>query len=247
MYSQFADFYDALTDDVGYEARSKYLCSLFEKFDRTPTLLLDLACGTGGFSREFAKKNISVIGVDISEEMLAVASDKNFEDGLDILYLCQDAAKLDLYGTVDGAVCCLDSINHITDFDTLCEVFKKVALFLENGRLFIFDVNTLFKHEQILGDNTFVIENDDIYCVWQNEYDASTRTTEILLDFFSREGDLYSRSFESICERAYTDGEIKAALEKTGLSIVGVFGDMSTNAPASDEQRIIYVTRKEAL
>lgn len=247
MYSSFAEFYDELTDDVGYEERAKYLCSLFEKFDRAPTLLLDLACGTGGFSREFAREGISVIGVDISEEMLAVASDKNFEEKLDILYLCQDAAELDLYGTVDGAVCCLDSINHITDYDTLCAVFKKVSLFLEDERLFIFDVNTLFKHEQVLADNTFVIENDDIYCVWQNEYDKNTRTTEIMLDLFRREGDTYTRSFENIFERAYTEEEIKSALKNANLSIVGIFGDMGISAPESDEQRIIFVTRKEAL
>lgn len=247
MYSNFAEFYDELTDDVGYEERAKYLCSLFEKFDRAPTLLLDLACGTGGFSREFAQKGISVIGVDISEEMLAVATEKNFEEKLDILYLCQDAAELDLYGTVDGAVCCLDSINHITDYDTLCAAFKKVSLFLEDERLFIFDVNTIFKHEQILADNTFVIENDDIYCVWQNEYDSTTRTTEIMLDLFRREGDMYTRSFENIFERAYTEDEIKTALESANLSIIGIFGDMSVSAPESDEQRIIFVTRKEAL
>lgn len=247
MYSNFAEFYDELTDDVGYEERAKYLCSLFEKFDRAPTLLLDLACGTGGFSREFAQKGISVIGVDISEEMLAVAVEKNFDEKLDILYLCQDAAELDLYGTVDGAVCCLDSINHITDYDTLCTVFKKVSLFLEDERLFIFDVNTIFKHEQILADNTFVIENDDIYCVWQNEYDKDTRTTEIMLDLFRRDGDMYTRSFENIFERAYTEEEIKSALKNANLSIVGIFGDMSVSAPESDEQRIIFVTRKEAL
>ncbi len=247
MYSQFANFYDELTDDVGYEARCNYLCSLFEKFDRTPRLLLDLACGTGGFSREFAKKGISVIGVDISEDMLAVAGEKNFDDGLDILYLCQDAAQLDLYGTVDGAVCCLDSVNHFTDYAVLCEVFKKVSLFLESGRLFIFDINSLFKHEHILADNTFVIENDDIYCVWQNEYDAGKRTTEITLDLFRYENGMYSRSFEEICERAYTDTEINAALSNAGLSVVGVFGDMSTDVPSEDEQRIIYVTRKDSL
>lgn len=247
MYSQFAEFYDALTNDVGYEERTKYLCSLFEKFDRAPTLLLDLACGTGGFSREFAKKGISVIGVDISEEMLAVASEKNFTARLDILYLCQDAAELDLYGTVDGAVCCLDSINHITDADTLREVFKKVSLFLEDGRLFIFDVNTIFKHRHILGDNTFIIEDDDVYCVWQNEFDGDTNTVDITLDLFRKQGDLYSRSVEDISERAYSIEELEDMLKSASLSVVGIFGDMTTESPAEDEQRIIFVTRKETL
>lgn len=247
MYSQFAEFYDELTDDVGYEARSKYLCSLFEKFDRTPTLLLDLACGTGGFSREFAKKNISVIGVDISEEMLAVAVEKNFEDGLDILYLCQDAAELDLYGTVDGAICSMDSLNHITDIKDLKKAVSRVSLFLEEGCLFIFDVNTIYKHEKVLADNTFVIDEDGIYCVWQNEFKAEKLTTHIYLDFFTEQEDgSYLRFGEEFPERAYTHEELEDVLKESGLEILEVFGDMTEESPENDCEREIYVVKKRS-
>jgi ubiquinone/menaquinone biosynthesis C-methylase UbiE len=87
---------------------------------------------------------------------LSVAREKSAEQGNDVLYLCQDAAKLDLYGTVDGAICCLDSLNHITDYDKFCEAVSRVSLFLEKDRLFIFDVNTVYKHKEVLGNNTFV-------------------------------------------------------------------------------------------
>ena len=72
-YSQFASVYDRLMSDVDYKARTAYLLKLFKKHGKTPTLLLDLACGTGGFSNEMARRGIEVIGVDMSEEMLAVA------------------------------------------------------------------------------------------------------------------------------------------------------------------------------
>lgn len=245
MYANFSQMYDALMGDVDYEARTEYLCGLFERFDRGPTLLLDLACGTGGFSNAFAEKGVSVIGVDISPEMLDIARKNSLERGNDILFLCQDAAELDLYGTVDGAVCCMDSLNHITDYDTLCRAIDRVSLFLEKDRLFIFDVNTLYKHREILGDNVFVIDEEDVYCVWSNEYDEQTRITDITLDFFvPDENGLYERTSEYISERAYTHEELEAAIKAAGLELLAVYGEQTHNAPKACSQRNIYITKK---
>ncbi len=243
MYNEFAYSYDSLMSDVDYEKRTDYICSLFESFDRMPTLMLDLACGTGEFSNRFAEKGVSVIGVDISYDMLSVAREKSAEQGNDILYLCQDACALDLYGTVDGAICCLDSLNHITDYDKFCRAIERVALFLEKDRLFVFDLNTPYKHREILGNNTFVVDTDDVYCVWQNEYDGKN-TVAINLDFFTADGDAYYRTSENFCERAYTEKEIKDALQKAGLQIEAVYEEMSQNEPNDTTQRVVYVTRK---
>lgn len=244
MYNEFAYSYDALMTDVDYEKRTDYICSLFKAFDRMPTLMLDLACGTGEFANRFASKGISVIGVDVSFDMLSIAREKSTEQGNDILYLCQDAAELDLYGTVDGAVCCLDSLNHITDYDAFCKAIARVSLFLEKDRLFIFDLNTPYKHREVLGNNTFVIDTDDVYCVWQNEYNDTNNTVEINLDFFTSDGASYLRTSESICERAYTDSEIEEALAKAGLKIEAAYEDLTENAPTDTTERIIYITRK---
>ena len=243
-YDDFAAFYDRLMSDVDYEGRTAYLLSLFEKFDKKPSLLLDAACGTGGFSNMFAKAGIEVIAVDSSPEMLLRARDKAQDANVNVLYLCQSVQELDLYGTVDSAVCCMDSLNHITDYEVLCAAIKRIALFLEMNRLFIFDVNTVYKHKKVLSDHTFVIELDDIYCVWQNSYNEEERITAIDLDFFAREEEKYTRSAESFFERAYTPGEIKKALNGAGFEIVAVYGDMSDEGPHNDTERVIYVTRK---
>lgn len=243
MYSEFAYSYDILMQNVDYEKRADYIYSLFEKFDRAPTLMLDLACGTGEFSNRFANKGVSVIGVDISYDMLSVAREKSAEQQNDILYLCQDAAELDLYGTVDGAICCLDSLNHITDYEDFCSAIARVSLFLEKDRLFIFDLNTEYKHNCVLGNNTFVIDTNDVYCVWQNEYQGNN-TVEINLDFFTREDNVYLRTGESFCERAYTSAEIENALNKAGLKTEAIYEEMSQNKPCDTTQRVVYVTRK---
>lgn len=244
MYSEFAWVYDTLMQDADYAARSRYLLSLFERFDRKPTLLLDLACGTGGFSNEMSAQGISVIGVDISPEMLSVARESSAEQGQDVLYLCQDASELDLYGTVDGAICCLDSLNHITDYEKFKAAISRVSLFLEQGRLFIFDMNTAYKHECVLGNSTIVKETDEVFCVWQNEYNRENRTTEISLDFFQEEDGAYYRSSEQFCERAYTEDEIAAAIESAGLEVVAVFEEMTDTAPTDTTERAVYITRK---
>lgn len=243
MYTEFASYYDSLTENVDYEGRTDYICSLFEKFDKKPELLLDLACGTGGFSNCMAKRGVSVIGVDVSYEMLCEAKEKSAEYGNDILYLCQDAEKLDLYGTVDGAICCLDSINHITDYRKLCNVFSRISLFLEKDRLFIFDVNTPYKHKNILADNAFVLETDDIYCVWQNEY-TGDNTVSINLDFFKNVDGVYHRTSEQFCERAYTCDELEKALKNAGLKIEAVYDELKYENPNEKSERVVYITRK---
>ena len=121
---------------------------------------------------------------------------------------------------------------------------KKISLFLEPDRLFIFDVNTIYKQEKVLGDNTFVLDQDDIYCVWQNEFDPKNNMTNISLDFFAKEDDIYTRSSENFSEKAYTNEELTELLEKSGFKIEAVFGDMTQNSPSDTEERLFYICRK---
>ena len=191
-----------------------------------------------------ALKGIEVIGVDISEEMLSVARENSADLGTDVLYLCQDATELDLFGTIDGAICCIDSLNHITNIKKLEKAIKNVSLFLEKDALFIFDVNTPFKHEHILGNNTFVIEQENVYCVWQNEYDAKEYNTNITLDFFIEEVGVYERYTEEFSEKAYTIEQLSEIAEKNYFDIVGIFDDMTENPLGDNSERAIFVLRK---
>lgn len=244
-YNDFSEVYDSLMSDVDYTKRCEYLTKLFKKFSKMPTLMLDLACGTGGFSNAFVKKGVEVIGVDISEDMLSKARENSYNEGLDVLYLCQSAEELDLFGTVDGAICCMDSLNHITGIDSLTKAIKNVSLFLEKDCLFIFDLNTEYKHRHVLGNNTFVIEQEDVYCVWQNSFDEENLTTDISLDFFTEgEDGLYERSCEDFSERAYRETEIDSILKDAGLEKVAVFDDLTELPKTETSERIIYVTKK---
>ena len=244
-YDLFSRCYDQFTEDVDYAFRVKRLLELFEKYDKKPTLLLDLACGTGNFSFPLAKAGIDVIGVDCSEGMLAAAITKLPEGATNPLFLNQYAEELELYGTVDGAISMLDSLNHITDYENFKKAIQRVSLFLEKDRLFIFDLNTPYKHKAVLGDNTFVREDETAFCVWQNEYAGDNRV-DIYLDFFvENENGSYERLMENFSEVAYTYEQIIKALDDANLELVAALDDMTDLKPSKTTERITYIVRKK--
>jgi hypothetical protein len=149
-----------------------------------------------------------------------------------------------MFGTIDITICALDSINHLPDLNAVREVFGRVAFFSEVGGLFIFDVNTLYKHRNILADNTFTYETENVYCIWENSLVPETDEVKMHLEFFEREENgLYSRSSDSFSEKAYSEEQLEALLSETGFELVAKFGDDSFNSPAPDAQRIVYVAR----
>ena len=247
-YRGLAASYDGLQSEVDYAALAKSCVELFSFADIGVKTVLDLACGTGTLLCELAGRGYETIGTDGSPDMLSVAAQKcaDLPDGcVRPLLLGQTMEELDLYGTVDGAVCLMDSLNHITDYEDFCKAISKVSLFLEKDRLFIFDVNTEYKAENILGDNSFVSEDDNIFLAWQNEYDKSKGINSIYLDFFIPQKDgKYERKSENIIERTYSDTDIRKALKIAGLDVIAVFDDMKKTPPTNKSQRVFYITKK---
>ena len=243
-YSCFARYYDRLTGNVDYHSRAEYFARLLRRYCPAPGLVLDLACGTGSLTLELAAMGYEMIGVDASAEMLSEAMRKTDERGKPVLYLCQDMAQLDLYGTVGAVICALDSINHITDLQTLKKVFQRVSLFTEPGGVFLFDVNTPYKHREVLADNAYIYEFDSLYCGWQNSYDPADGSVHIRLDFFERGSRGWQREQEEFSERAYTAAELDKLLSETGFEILSVYGDDTLEPPCETAQRWVYAARR---
>lgn len=242
-YGIFAEFYDELTQNVDYNRRAAYLAVLLAKFGHNAGLTLDLACGTGSLTIELAKLGIDVYGIDGSEEMLAAAQEKAFEQNIDTMFLCQKMQEIDLYGTTDTCICSLDSINHLTDISDVQKTFERVSLFMNKGGYFVFDVNTVYKHKEILANNTFVYDTDNVYCVWQNSL-KENNVVDMDLTFFVPDGENYTRYDESFSERAYTTEELTELLNNAGFEIQAIYGDMGFNKPRDNEQRIVIAAKK---
>ncbi len=246
-YRDFASYYDILTSNIPYRKRGEYFNVLINKFGKQDGILVDLACGTGSLSEVMASFGYDVIGVDSSFEMLAEATNKKYESGHDIMYICQDMCELDLYGSMDICICALDSINHVVDSYDVQEIFDRVSLFLDPDGIFIFDVNTPYKHQQILANNTFIYEYDNVYCVWQNAFDdtmPNENIVDISLNIFGKNANnTYNRYVEEFSERAYTHDEILGFINKTDLCLVDYYAEDSFEKPNETTQRIVYVVK----
>lgn len=247
-YRKFAEYYDILTENVDYKSRMDEINSLFQKYsDNTDEkILLDLACGTGSMSEEAEKLGYDVIGVDCSEEMLFEAVNKKYEKALDIQYVKQDMRKLDLYGGVDITICILDSLNHLSGFEDVKKVFERVFMFTNEGGLFIFDMNTPYKHRNVLADNAFIFETEDVFVAWENEFSEKDCKVDITLNFFEKTHNNYKRYTENFSELAYEKEAIIKACEEVGFKLMETIPKYEQE---SDEQpeRIVYVMKKEKI
>ena len=244
-YGVFATYYDRLTQNVNYKGRAEYFRTLLCTYGICEGTLLDLACGTGKILYEMAALGYDTIGVDSSVDMLSLARNRAEYDKYSPLLLCQEMQELDLHGTVDCALSSLDSINHLLERDHVLKTFERVILFLNPGGVFVFDVNTPYKHEHVLADNSFVYDLDDLFCVWQNTYEAENHEVEMVLDFFTKtQGENYRRQTQVIWERAYELEDLKSMLKSAGFKPMGVFEDMTQEAPSATSQRVVFVAQK---
>ncbi|MDE6156137.1 MAG: class I SAM-dependent methyltransferase, partial [Eubacterium sp.] len=190
-YNTLAQFYDFLTENVDYKVRSEYISNFFSKYGNSGKHVLDLACGTGTISKLLSDKGYNVKGIDISDEMLIVAQKKC----QNISFFKGDISDFSLPDKFDYCICLLDSLNHLENFDAVKSCFECVYNSLNENGLFIFDVNTIYKHRHILGDNTFIFDEEDFFLSWDNEY-CDNNIVRILLDFFIFNGKNYDRFSE---------------------------------------------------
>lgn len=243
-YGIFAEFYDELTKNVEYEKRADHLNELIIKHGgKQKGVLLDLACGTGSLSFELEKLGYDIIAIDNSIEMLNVAMNKKFENDSSIQFIKQDMREIELYSDVDVTVCALDSLNHLESLSDVKKVFDAVYKYTAPEGLFIFDMNTEYKHTKILADNTFVFDTDDVYCVWQNS--CKNSIVSIYLDFFvPNEDGTFERYSEDFTEKAYPIDSIKSELNKTGFEILNIYDGDSFEEIKPDSQRIIFIVCK---
>ena len=238
-YTVLAQSYDRLTADVDYDRWADYLERHFRKSKRSVQSVVELGCGTGSLACLLAGRGYSVTAVDISPDMLTAAEQKC--RGLDVTLLCQDMSKLDLPpGQADAVICCLDSVNYVTRPAALRRAFQRVYRALAPGGLFLFDVKTPAALEGADGQ-TYLDEDDGLYCVWRADYNPRRRVCAYGLDLFiQNENGLWERCGEYHEEYAYTMDELDGFLREAGFRHVRQYGDQVMTAPKEGAQRVFF-------
>ena len=240
-YTAFAYIYDKLIDQ-DYEKWADYIEEIFKINGKDPKLVLDLGCGTGSITNILAKRGYDMIGVDLSPDMLNVAREKAVDQELDVLYLCQDVREFELYGTVDAIICTLDVLNYIIDLKDLEHVFALVKNYLNPDGIFIFDINTEHKLKNILGNNTFINEENGIFYTWENEY-VENISNQYLTFFAETEDGLYERFDENHVQRAYTIEEIKGKLASNNLTFEAEYKLFTFENPVKNCEKTVIVSK----
>ena len=245
-YEFLAGCYDELTTDVRYSRWADYIEKHFARSALPIHTVLALACGTGSLTAELMGRGYEMICADRSAEMLSVAAEKCRDlAGEPPVFLCQSMEKLDLYGTVDACVCCLDSVNYVTSPRKLKKAFQRVHLFLVPGGLFLFDINTPDKLRGLDG-GMFIDETDDAYCVWRAEYAPRRRICTYGMDIFRLEPDgRWSRGEEVHEEYAYEPDELEEYLREAGFTRIRRHGCLKMRAPVPGEERIFFTAVKQ--
>lgn len=243
-YSVLAPIYDEMNGEVDYPAWADFIEAIFERHGaKKIESVVDLGCGTGTMTFELARRGYDMTAVDNSPDMLSAARALDTTDG-GILWLMQDLASFELYGTVDAAVSCLDCVNHLTKKEDVKSFFHWVHNYLEPGGLFLFDVNTPAKFERVYGDNAYVMETDTAYLGWQNSYSKSSGLCTFYLDVFRERSDgLYERTSGIQRERCYGRRTLDAMLKASGFELCAVYADYAFSAPDKDTERWYYVCR----
>lgn len=243
-YTGFARLYDLFMDNIDYEMWGKYLHSLLQEYQIKDGIILDMGCGTGTITEFLASKGYDMIGIDNSYDMLDIAFEKRMESGHDILYLQQDMREFELYGTVAAAVSICDSMNYITEYEELIEVFRLVNNYLDPEGIFIFDLNTEYKFQQI-SDETIAENREEGSFIWENTYYDDEHINEYALTIFAPcEDGRYEKYEETHYERTYSLDEVKAALEAAGMEFITAYDAFTHNPPSETSERIYVIARE---
>ena len=245
-YEKFAQVYDLFMDNIDYEGWADYIAARLKEYDITDGLVLELGCGTGTRTGLLADRGYDMIGVDNSEEMLAEAMEKKVESGQDILYLLQDMQEFELYGTVRAVVSVCDSLNYITDRDELRHVFELVNNYLDPEGIFLFDMNTVHKYRDLMGDTTIAENRDEGSFIWDNSFDEEENLNYYeLAVFLPREDGLYEKSEEIHCQKAYPQEDIEALIREAGMDLIAVYDAYTMNPATEDSERLFFVAREK--
>lgn len=244
-YTSFAAVYDTFMDNIPYEEWKSYLKELLKEYGVQDGLVLDLGCGTGTMTELLAADGYDMIGVDNSEEMLEIAREKQIKSGHEILYLLQDMREFELYGTVRAIVSICDSMNYLEDHEDLVQVLKLANNYLDPKGVFIFDMNTVYKYREQLGEQTIAENREESSFIWENYFDEAEMVNEYDLTLFIREEDgRYSKYEETHYQKAFAISEVKEAVKEAGMELVAVYDAFTRKPPREDSDRVYFVVRE---
>lgn len=241
-YTSFAMVYDEFMDQTPYDQWYQNILQVFKKYGVPEQgKVLELGCGTGKMTRRLALSGYDITAVDYSLEMLEIARNSS-EDG--ILYVFQDMADLELPQNIDAAVSICDCMNYLLEEKELLSAFRRVKTYLNPNGIFMFDMNSKYKYEHLLAQNTFAEDREDASFIWDNFYDEAQRINEYQLSLFIRnQKGTYDKFEEVHLQKAYEQDEVCDLLKRAGFEEVVILDVETMRQPGEKTERLYYIAR----
>ena len=239
-YEFLAGSYDELMRDADYARRADCVERLLLRAaKREVHTVLDLACGTGTMTCLLTERGYELISVDGSEDMLMKAREKaQGLRGIEPLFLHQSMPRLDLNDTVDAAICCLDSLNYLTNPRDVRRTFERLRLFVSPGGALVFDVHALGKLEAMDGQ-VYLDEAEDVYCVWRTDF--RRQLLDYCVELFTLRSDgAWERETEYHRQRYYSVEQLTQWLDEAGFSQIRTYGGCKLRRPTDADGRIYF-------
>ncbi len=234
-YGCLAAYYDRLMTDFDYDGYLKLLDAELSGSEG-----VDLCCGSGRITIALAKKGFRMTGVDVSPEMLGEAVVNARANGVRPLFVQADATTFRPGREVDFATCVCDGVNYVKTKD-LAVFFANAACFLKKGGKFVFDVSTEYKIKNIISDNVFFEDYDDLTYLWTNSRFRGGVNME--LTFFVRDDDgKYVKQTEEHTQYAHTVKDVESALE--GKFFYRASDFENGGRPGAKTTRIVWVCER---
>ncbi|HHY72942.1 MAG TPA: class I SAM-dependent methyltransferase [Bacillus bacterium] len=244
-YQHFALLYDDLMTDVPYENWLDFIMKNIESYGNGGKRLLDLGCGTGTLSIPLAENGYDVTGIDLSEEMLAIAQAKSIDACVNIPFYQQDMSELAGFEPFDiiGVFC--DALNYLRTEEDVERTIRNIYNLLHPGGLLLFDVHSVYKMEEVFGNQTYCSNDEEISYIWNCFRGEEAYSVEHELTFFVKHNDLYERFDEYHMQRTFPIEKYRIWLEKAGFELLQISADFIEESPKPSSERIFFVARKK--
>ena len=235
-YDALSRYYDRLMGDFPYQAYVAHM-------QPQPRLKgLDLGCGTGTVTCLLAKAGMRMHGVDASAEMLNIAMQNARRDGLTVTFGREDMRRFT--PAMYDLVCCVsDGLNYLRPAD-IPPLMQRVYACLPEGGRFVFDVSTPHKLKDVLGNNMYYEDYEDLTYYWQNKWNENAQSVRLDLTFFEKEGEMWRRQDESQVQYAHTRPALEKAAKEAGFTQARVVdGDTFGNVRTGSLRWVFTFTR----
>ena len=240
-YAGLADWFEYLNSDCDYDSWSQYLYERLCAQGIAGGKGLDIGCGSGRFTREFVRRGFGMTGYDVSAAMLAKAEQLSAKEGVYPHYVLCNARRIrTLGGKADFALCVNDCVNYIPQADVL-RFFSRAAACLKRGGAFLFDVSSAYKLREVVGNNTFCEDRDEVAWMWFNTLHADRVEMEFTLFVRERDG-RFGREDERHVQYIHEETALAAAAETAGFTVRAIEGDRGD--PSDKMRRNFICVRK---